>query len=77
MFLYFICIAFPEDKVTQILTKLSEEQSVNVKHLEKLKSSLYLRKGKTKKDINNFMSVNPCFALYANYIIKQLDTRDF
>jgi hypothetical protein len=77
LFLYFICICYPEDKCIHILNTLLQEGSITEGVSLKIKRTLKLRKGKSKKDINIFILSNPCFSLYCNQLVKKLDLSSF
>ena len=77
LFLYFMCISYPEDKWLQILDKIYQEDSLSQNRYIKIKATLKARKGKSKKDITNFIKLNPWFQIYCNYILRQLDSSNF
>lgn len=77
LFLYFMCISYPEDKCTQILEKLYQEDSISQALLKKIKLTLKARKGKSKKDITLFINMNPCFQIYSQQVLNRLDMNRF
>lgn len=56
LFLYFICICYPEDKCSKIISTLSHQNALPKESLQEIKSTLVLRKGKSKKDISTFIT---------------------
>lgn len=77
MFLYFICICYPEDKCNKILNVIYQEDSLSKEKIERIKKILSMRKGKSKKDITQFIQANPCFQLYNDKILQQLSHDSF
>lgn len=77
MFLYFICICYPEDKWNKILNVIYQEDSMPKEKIERIKKILCMRKGKSKKDITQFILANPCFQLYNDKILQQLSHDSF
>lgn len=73
LFLYFITISYPEEKCSEILTALRDEGSVPESTLEKIVASLKSRKGKSKRDISNYIKHNPCFAVYCHSILNKVE----
>lgn len=77
LFLYFICICYPEDKCIKILDKILAEDSMDKEKIERIKHTLVMRKGKSKKDITSYIMENPCFRLFTNQLMSKLDTSRF
>jgi hypothetical protein len=77
LFLYFICISYPEDKCNQVLHALYKEGSLTKEMYQTFKVNLIARKGKSKKDIATFIKLNPCFQIYCSKVLKGMDSSTF
>ena len=59
------------------MKNLVEEGSMEKSHMARFTRTLNMRKGKSKKDITSFISVNPCFSAYCTQTMVQLDCKQF
>ena len=77
LFLYFICICYPEDKCKRIIKTWVDQGTLSKEKSSHILLSLKLRKGKSKKEMSKFISSNPWFGVYSKQICDKLDCKKF